>query len=829
MKKFLIAMTTLLIVLSGYKNSSATHFAGSDLTYTCLGGTSYKITLTFYRDCSGVTVSNTAQISFNCSSNSNFNFSVQLPQIPGTGLEITPGCLAVPTRCSGQQYPNWGIQEYVYEGTVTLPPCNMWTMSYASGSRNPVTTVPNNTSNNWYIEAKLNNLQAPCNSSPTFTNKPIAVLCNGQSFCFNHGALDPNLDSLAYSFYAPMTNGPTTTVLYSFGYTASNFLTSQNGISLDPITGDICFTPTMNLSTITGIKVQEYRRINNVMTLIGTVNRDLQMMVTDCINNIPIISGIDTTYNGFWNYNANDTIYQMNICLGDTVDFAIYGYDQDVYNPTVQGRPDIFYLSWNQGIPAGTFSTQNNGTDSAWAKFYWIPTPADVSTIPKCFTVDIHDEACPYYGSQNFSYCIVVRGMEVSIGTDTLLCTGESLTVNSIADTTTVNYIWRWDNQTTAVPTSQTYYDINTTNITPGTHILSIETNDGATTTQCPGRDAIVVEVVYQPDIHGTMQDSAFCQGGSVTMDAGPGTSYAWIHIPTFASAGTTQQVVINSQSGLFFVFVDGGINTRCNDADTFQVEIIPNPSLISDTCLWLADAPYTLVADSLNAGYNYLWSPGGQTSQTIDISTSGNYSVAFSHSTVSPTVKCTDAVVVNVIDQQNAILSQMVDALNDQPSEDPKQGDRTGPDKICSHQKLMLSALNPPSGHLYDYIWYKDGQQVSTTNFYILKETTEDIFNMQLNIGGGCITDIDVEVEFCQVIPPNVITPNNDGKNEVFHIEGLENFPGSILLIYNRWGGKVYESIDYKNDWDGNDFSDGVYYWTLLLADGLETKLQGT
>lgn len=829
MKQLLLSVAVLFLLITGQKSVQATHFAGSDLTYTCLGGTSYLITLTFYRDCSGVTVSNTATINFSCSSNSMFNFSANLPQIAGTGQEITPGCSAVPTRCSGTQYSNWGIQEYVYQGTVTLPPCNMWTMSYASGSRNPVTTVPNNTANNWYVEAKLNNLQAPCNSAPAFTNKPIAVFCNGQSSCFNHGALDPNGDSLAYSFYSPTTNDANTTVSYAFGYSASNFLTSSTPITLDPISGDICFTPTMNLTTITGIRVKEYRRINNVMTLVGVVNRDMQMMVATCVNNIPRLSGIDTTHTGVWNYNPNDSIYLMNICLGDTVDFAINGYDQDTYNPSVLGRPDIFYLDWNHGIPLGSFSVHNNGTDSAWAGFYWVPKPTDVSTIPKCFTVDIHDEACPYFGSQTFSYCIIVRGMEVAIGSDTLLCTGESLTVNAVADTSTVNYIWRWDNQTMGIPTSQTFYNINTTSITPGNHVLSIETNDGATTTQCPGRDYINVEVVYQPNIHGTLQDSAFCQGGSVTMDAGPGTSYTWFHIPSLSLAGSTQQVTLNANSGLYYVYVDGGVNTRCNDVDTFQIEIIPNPVLHSDTCLWLANSPYTLTGGNLPAGYEYLWTPGGYTSETINVNTSGNYSVAFSHSTVSPSVKCTDDVVVNVIDEPNAILSQMVDALNEQPSEEPKQGDRTGENSICSHQKLMISGLMAPAGHLYNYIWYKDGQQVSTNSFYVLKETSEGIYNMQLNIGGGCLADIDIEVEFCDVIPPNVITPNNDGKNEVFFIEGLENFPGSTILIFNRWGGKVYESTDYKNDWNGEQFSDGVYYWTLLLADGLETKLQGT
>jgi len=40
--------------------------------------------------------------------------------------------------------------------------------------------------------------------------------------------------------------------------------------------------------------------------------------------------------------------------------------------------------------------------------------------------------------------------------------------------------------------------------------------------------------------------------------------------------------------------------------------------------------------------------------------------------------------------------------------------------------------------------------------------------------------------------------------------------YPGSSLSIFNRWGNKIYESSDYKNDWKGDGQSDGVYYFVL-------------
>jgi gliding motility-associated-like protein len=822
MKKLFLILLIASFGLIAPKFVSATHFAGSDLTYTCLGGNTYLISLSFYRDCSGATAPTNVTINFACSSNPQFNFSATLNAIPGTGQEVTPGCNAMPTKCSGTSNPNYGLQEYVYRGTVTLVPCNSWKMSYTDCCRNPVTTVPGNNSNSWYIWAQLNNLQAPCNSSPTFSNKPIAVACNGQSFCFNHGALDPNGDSLVYSFYGPNTTSAVASVIYAPGYTAQNFVASVPPITLDPLTGDICFTATVNVVTVTGMRVEEWRKINGVQTLVGIVNRDIQLKIDNCTNTLPQLSGMDTL--STHTYSPTDTTYQIEMCLGPTLDFDINGYDADVYNPSVIGRPDIFHISWNQGIPQGTFTTHHNGTDSAYAHFNWTPTSADVSNIPKCFTVTIHDEACPYYGSQTFSYCVTVRGMAVDIGpSDTLLCHGESMKLTAIADTTTVNYIWKWNGVPTGTPQNDSTYTLNTNTYSPGIDTLSIETNDGSTTLACPGRDFIIVNHVLQPDIQGTLVDSAFCAGNSVTYNAGPGTTYFWMKLNPagFIGASSTQTI---TSSGQYTVYVDGGVNTRCVDQDTFWVASIPNPNLGLDTCIWLSEAPFVISAGIYpDPNIRYLWNDNS-TDTSISVNQSGNYTVSL-YDILNPNVKCSDSKVVNVIDQSSIIMSAQVNALDDNISEDPIAGDRT----ICSHMRLRLQGPEAPTGHSYAYQWTKNNSIVTTQNVFILKETSEGNYTIALNVG-GCIDDIIVTTEHCLVSPPNVITPNNvDGKNDYFHIEGLENFPDTKLQIFNRWGKKIYESNNYQNDWNGDGASDGIYNWVLYLADGRGTTMHGT
>ncbi len=64
----------------------------------------------------------------------------------------------------------------------------------------------------------------------------------------------------------------------------------------------------------------------------------------------------------------------------------------------------------------------------------------------------------------------------------------------------------------------------------------------------------------------------------------------------------------------------------------------------------------------------------------------------------------------------------------------------------------------------------------------------------------------------------PNLITPNGDGKNDLFVILGLNHYPNATLRIYNRWGSEVYQSQNYQNDWGGSGLNDGTYYYILIV-----------
>ena len=73
-------------------------------------------------------------------------------------------------------------------------------------------------------------------------------------------------------------------------------------------------------------------------------------------------------------------------------------------------------------------------------------------------------------------------------------------------------------------------------------------------------------------------------------------------------------------------------------------------------------------------------------------------------------------------------------------------------------------------------------------------------------------------------VLLPNILTPDGDGKNDKWILNYKINLDGSNLIIFNRWGETVYEANSYTNDWDGTykatgkKLPDDTYYYVLKV-----------
>jgi gliding motility-associated-like protein len=72
------------------------------------------------------------------------------------------------------------------------------------------------------------------------------------------------------------------------------------------------------------------------------------------------------------------------------------------------------------------------------------------------------------------------------------------------------------------------------------------------------------------------------------------------------------------------------------------------------------------------------------------------------------------------------------------------------------------------------------------------------------------CTPAVDtLKITVRDLVVPTLITPNEDGRNDYFRMEGIEMLTGNELVIFDRRGIVVYRNNDYKNDWNGIDYND--------------------
>lgn len=105
---------------------------------------------------------------------------------------------------------------------------------------------------------------------------------------------------------------------------------------------------------------------------------------------------------------------------------------------------------------------------------------------------------------------------------------------------------------------------------------------------------------------------------------------------------------------------------------------------------------------------------------------------------------------------------------------------------------------------------------------FVFTEEGQYEIILKVLNRDSGCESikkDIYVNISESELEVPNVFTPNGDGINDEFRVayKSLKKFE---MVVFNRWGRKVYQSKDPAKGWDGDGHAPGVYFY-YIYAEG--------
>ncbi len=599
------------------RKALATHLAGSDISYTCLGGNSYRIDLTFYRDCLGTVAPPSVIIDFH-SNSCNIHFTDALLPANGSGQEITYPCPGLTTSCDDSTSINPGLQQFKYSGIINFPiQCPDWIISWQYCCRNcDITTlvVPQpcvqGSNPGMYINATLDNLNFPCNNSPYFTNNPIVFVCTNQNFTYNHGAVDPDGDSLVYSLVDPLdsVNQPVT---WQPTYSATQPIHSSPLLTINPQTGDIVMTPTSQEVGVLSVLVEEFR--DGVK--IGQVVRDMEIYVRNCSNNIPTATGIDST-----------NIHDATLCPGTQLCFNVFSNDID--------PNQIVTMSWNAQIAGATFAI--SGFPFPTGRFCWTPTVADINSIPHQFTVTVVDNACPNSGYQTYAFTILVNSPLVNIVQTDISCNGAN---DGALNVVPVNpggysYLWTTGGQTTS----------GISNLSPGSYPVTVY--DSIT-----GCSATFPNTITDPAALSANASviSPACTGsatGSATVVASGGTApytYSWNSTPPI-----TNDTATGLPAGTYDVIVtdDNGCTSSSSvnvtsSATALVVTVDTIASVLDLLCFTDTNGAITVNASGGTPAYTYVWNTVPvQTGPTATGLSPGNYTV-----TVTDDMGCSNTI----------------------------------------------------------------------------------------------------------------------------------------------------------------------------------------
>jgi len=709
------------ILFLSSSDALATHAMGSDLTYRCLGGDTYEITLTIYRDCVGSALTPTQNIEIRSASCGIPNFIERANRVSVT--ELSPLCpIQQPlSTCNGGPLP--GIEEHKYTLIYTFPQeCTDWQISWQLCCRNfAITNSVINTNTRMYIEAFLNNTIVTCNSSPTFTVPPVPYLCDGELFFYNNGAVDPDGDSLAFELTDPFDYifGVPTLIPYQPGFSATVPMATRpvNNVNFNTQSGQFTFTPDGLQQGIVALRVKEYRK----GVLIGTTMRDLQMVVINCFNQAPTITPPFNILGGQYNGNT------FSVCAGNTLEFDLVATDPDQFNVL------SFTSSLAIAIPGATITLA--GTNPLRIHFSWPTTVADIGNY--FFTSTVEDDGCPLTARLVIGANIIVQMGEVLPSQERKICpvTTQNIQLNSSIPNSGGTYSWspttglsnpNIRNPIASVDSSATYtvtyqpafgcpiiepFEITSEGtIEVETDSLRICLGDSAqlqatftlngppvpvtfnweplgaindptlrnpvvspsqtttyyvtaSTLTCDFTDSVLVIVDSIPELL-PMVDESICEGDSVQLramgfNAGQAL-YRWNPTIGLSDPNIFNPVASPAETTTYRVIAD---NSCSSDTQSVTVTVFDplfaSTSVVDVSCFGGADGSITAVLSGGGGNPVYSWVPTNSTGPVIDNLSAGSYTLF-----VADQANCRDTI-ITVVSEPVELSLDLVDSLN--------------------------------------------------------------------------------------------------------------------------------------------------------------------
>ena len=123
----------------------------------------------------------------------------------------------------------------------------------------------------------------------------------------------------------------------------------------------------------------------------------------------------------------------------------------------------------------------------------------------------------------------------------------------------------------------------------------------------------------------------------------------------------------------------------------------------------------------------------------------------------------------------------------------------------------------------------YLDNAQMIQPTFFSDEEIEEKeiIFTVTATNGKCTATDEMTISIFNGFDVFSAFSPNGDGVNDVWSLNWIEQFPNASINVFNRWGDLIFNSVGYKQPWDGTRNGKalpiGTYYYVIDINDSEE------
>ncbi len=479
-------------------------------------------------------------------------------------------------------------------------------------------------------------------------------------------------------------------------------------------------------------------------------------------------------------------------CLGTTIDLNYTG------NAGVAAQ-----YSWNLAGASGTNPVSNAPFGVQWT-----------TTGIKQISLQVQENGC---SSAIFTHNIDVKTPPVVYaGTDQLLCSGDTITLEASGNAG-LQYKWFPTGGLNADTIANPELSLRAVHSYVDTLQFRVEANDG----YCRASDTLFVTLAPMPEAQFSVPVPQCFEGnsfdfkadGAYTDDATFSWNFganAYSHTPYeknqdnihFEQEGTHPVSLIISQYGC------------TSERFTREITVFGHPDAqlsVSPTkgCVPLQS---TFSAGNANPSNTYTWNFGDGRTGTGQ-SVSHTYQVS-GYMTVELLVNDSNGC-KTIVREEGAV----------EVLERPIAGFSIYPELVYLGSEVGLTNLSHNAKFSY-YIIDNDTILGATTAYSFSSEGTHLITQVVVN-SKGCQDEISHQVlveHATTLFIPTAFTPNNDGNNDLFKIEGTELYQYN-LIVFDRWGTEVFSSRDINEGWTGYDLGgeplpEGVYGYMLEARD---------